>query len=519
MNRFFLHAFLLALSWSCSQSTSYDLVICNGKIIDGLGTNSFIGTVGIRADTIAYIGSVPIESTETREYIDATGMIVAPGFIDPHTHAGRDLDDALMSANLNYLKQGVTTVFVGNDGRSALKISDQLERWEKQGIGTNAASFVGHGSIRAAVMGMKNLPPTQREIHEMKRLIADAMESGALGLSTGLYYAPGSYASTKEVIELTKVASDYGGHYDTHIRDESSYNIGLIGAISEAIEIAKGANIHGHIAHIKCLGVDVWGQSKQVVQIIEEARAEKINITADQYPYDASGTSIKSALIPRWFLAEGKTTEEKFDDQDMVRRLEKDIRENIRKRGGAKRLLVTRASGLNKQFIGNNLAEVSQQLNMNEAQAAITLFKQGETVIASYNMKEEDITFFMSQPWVMTSSDGSNGHPRKYGSFSKKIKEYVQEKKILTIEQMIHQSSGLTAQTFNLTKRGILKKGNYADLIVFNVEEIRDLANFERPTAFSEGMQFVIVNGQIAIEQGLFTGVLGGRALKNNLNN
>ncbi|MFY0689326.1 MAG: D-aminoacylase [Cyclobacteriaceae bacterium] len=497
----------------CQTEPSYDILITGGQMIDGQGTTPFIASIAIKHDSIVLITDMAIDPQLGRKHIDVSGYVISPGFIDPHTHATADLNDTVRNANLNYLKQGVTTVFVGNDGRSALDIDQQFETWEQQGIGTNAATYIGHGTVRSKVMGMRNESPTPEEINEMTQLVKQGMEAGALGLSSGLYYPPASYSSTAEVIKLAKVAAQYNGHYDTHMRDESSYNIGLIGAVEETIEIAQAANIHGHIAHIKCLGVDVWHQSDDVIQVVEEAQQAGLLITADQYPYNASGTGISSALFPRWFLADGQT---RFDNPMIMNKLETDIQENIRKRGGADRLLLTHAKGENEQYIGLNLAQVASQLGQHEVAAAITLFKNGGAGVGSFNMIEDDIINFMKQPWVMTGSDGSSGHPRKYGSFPKKMREYVMEKNVLALEEMVNRSTSLPAKTFGLKKRGVLTVGAFADIIVFKPTEVTDKATFENPTALAEGMHYVIVNGQIVIDQGNYTGALAGRGLKNN---
>ena len=233
------------------------------------GNESYQASIGIIGDSISFIDQDQSNSWKAAKVIDATGYVVAPGFIDPHTHAGRDLNDTIRNSNINYLTQGVTTVFVGNDGGSALDVEAQFTKWEEQGIGTNAATYIGHGTIRRAVMGMQDGSPSLEEMGSMKMIVRKGMEAGAIGLSSGLYYAPASYASTEEVIELAKVVAEFGGIYDVHMRDESSYNIGLLGAIKETIDIAEAAGLPSHIAHIKCLGVDVWGQSYEAIELIE----------------------------------------------------------------------------------------------------------------------------------------------------------------------------------------------------------------------------------------------------------
>src|SRR5438128_31301 len=281
-----------------SDNQQLDLLIVHGKLVDGSGKKPRTADVGIRGDRIVFVGDARKAHPEAARTIDATGLVVAPGFIDPHTHTLGDLSDANRKSNLAYLMQGVTTVVTGNDGSSAANIGETLRKWDAQGIGTNAILLAGFGTIRSRILGSTDAQPNAAQLEEMKTLVARAMEDGAFGLSTGLYYAPQSYAKTEEVIALSKVAAAKGGIYDTHMRDENSYSIGLLGAIKETIRIGREANIPVHISHIKALGPDVWGQSKQAIDLMKKARANRIDILACQYPYDASDTSVEASLVP-----------------------------------------------------------------------------------------------------------------------------------------------------------------------------------------------------------------------------
>ena len=506
-------ATLLLVSCSTPTPVEIDLLIKGATLVDGTGAKGFTGDIGIQADTIVFVGTAGKMRYAPKQTIDATGYILAPGFIDPHTHAMEDLGDSIGKANLNYLFQGVTTVFTGSDGRSPIELGKRLDQWDANGIGTNATMYAGFNAIRGRIMGMRDDPATPEELEQMKSLVAKAMDEGAIGLSAGLYYAPGSYASTEEVIELAKVAAQKGGAYDAHIRDESTYSVTLKGAIEESIRIAREAGIHSNIGHIKCLGVDVWDTSDEIIALIEAARAEGLSVSADQYPYPASGTSITGALVPTWVLADDPDPLPKFNDPQLKARIVADMQENLRKRGGASTLLITSAK--DKSLVGKNLEEIAQEWQMDPIEAAIEIFRKGGAGLASFNMQETDIENFMRQPWCMTSSDGSTGHPRKYGSFPRKIKHYVLERQVLSLEDMIHKSTGLTAANFGLDKRGLLKPGYFADLIVFRPEDIKDEATYEQPELLASGMHYVLVNGQIAVEQGNFTGQLSGRTLRN----
>lgn len=469
--------------------------------------------VGVRGDRIAFVGDARRAGVRAARTIDATGLVVAPGFIDPHTHTAGDLSDLERRANVDYLMQGVTTVVTGNDGSSPLDIAKTLDRWQRQGIGTNAALFVGEGSVRRRVMGMSAATPTAAQLDSMRTLIARAMDEGALGMSTGLYYAPGSYASTEEVIALARVAAEHGGIYDTHLRDESSYTVGLLGAVREAIRIGREAHIPIHISHIKALGADVWGMSDTVIALIKRARADDVRVMACQYPYTASGTSVGAALLPRWAEAGGRDSlRARIADPATRARLVRDMRENLRRRGGADALLIT--SRRDPSLLGKTLAQVAAARHVAPIDAALEILQQGDASVASFNMKESDIDAFMVQPFVVTCSDGSDGHPRKYGTFPRKLREYVYRRHLLTLPQAVRASSALTAAMLGLEGRGVITKGSYADVIVFDPTTVADRASYQEPTLLATGMRYVLVNGVLAVDGGQYTGALVGRAIR-----
>ncbi len=510
----FLPIIFILLSACTKPTLKLDILIEQGSVLDGSGTEAIKVDIGIVGDSIVFVGNRARFQISAEKIIDATGYVVCPGFIDPHTHATADLNSPERHANLNYLYQGVTTVFIGSDGRSSTDIAGQFRKWEEQGIGTNAATYVGHATARRLVMGMRNEAPTEEELINMKTFVRNGMEAGAIGLGSGLYYAPANFAATEEVIELAKIAAEYDGSYDVHMRDESSYNIGLLGAVEETIRIGEEAGLHANIAHIKCLGVDVWDTSDQVIDLIKRARSRGVNITADQYPYTASGTSITGALIPRWVLADHPDPTAKLEDPKMRPLIIKEMKDNIRKRGGAQSLLLTNPSEKNEKYRGKTLTQVAEEMGVEPVEAAVSLFKNGGSSVGSFNMKESDIVNFMKQDWVMTSSDGSNGHPRKYGSFPKKMQEYVLEKQVLNLPEFVHKSSGMTATTFGISRRGYIKEGFYADIIIFKPERVKDHATFQEPEVLSEGMEYVIVNGKVVIEKGKYNGFLAGQGIR-----
>jgi N-acyl-D-amino-acid deacylase len=498
-----------------SPREDVDLLLRGGSVIDGTGAAARLGDVAIRGDRIVFIGDAGKANLTPKRTVDVRGLVVAPGFIDPHTHTQGDLGsaDRRQRANLPYLMQGVTTVITNNDGGGTIEIGKTLDAWTKNGIGTNAALYVPQGSVRGAVLGMSDAAPTAAQLDSMRSLVRRGMEAGAIGMSTGLYYAPGSYASTEEVIELAKVASQFGGIYDTHLRDESSYTIGLIGAVNEAIRIGRDAKIPIHISHIKALGTDVWGQSDTVIALIRKARADGIDVTASQYPYNASGTSVGASLLPRWAEVGGRDSlRARIADATTRARLTKEMENNLRRRGGAASLLIS--STRDTSILGRTLEQVAAARHESPIDAALQIVQQGDASVASFNMNEKDIEKFMVQDFIMTDSDGSAGHPRKYGTFPKLLHEYVFTKHLLTLPQAVHRSSGLTAATLRLAERGVLAVGNVADVIAFDTATVADRSTYREPTLLATGMRYVLVNGALTIDQGQYTGAMAGKALR-----
>ncbi len=507
-----------AISSRAAAQQQVDILLRGGSVIDGTGSAARAADVGIRGDRIVFVGDAAAARVAATRTIDAKGLIVAPGFIDPHTHTAADLSSARSTAgapsraNLPYLMQGVTTVVTNNDGSSPIDIGAQLAGWRRSGIGTNAAVYIGQGSVRGAVVGQSAAVATSAQIDAMRKLVAKGMDDGAIGMSTGLYYAPGSYATTEEVIELAKVAGAKGGLYDTHLRDESSYTIGLIGAVNEAIRIGFEGHLPIHISHIKALGVDVWGQSDSVIALMKQARAKGLDITAGQYPYTASGSSVSASLLPRWAESGGNDSLRlRIADPATRARLVREMEDNLRRRGGASTLLMT--STRDKSILGKRLDAIARERNTTPVEAAIQIILNGGSSVASFNMDEKDIEKFMVQDFIVTDSDGSDGHPRKYGTFPKLIREYVLTKHVLTMPQAIHRGTAATARLLGFTDRGTIRAGAFADLIAFDPETIADRATYEQPTLLAVGMRYVLVNGTLAVDGGQYTGAAAGRVL------
>lgn len=488
---------------------SFDLLIVGGSVIDGSGSPARRADIGVVDGRIASMDA-PADAQAARR-IDATGLTVVPGFIDPHTHASEDLLDDDKNVNANFLTQGVTTVVIGNDGGGIPNLEASLETMRLQGIGTNVAFYAGHNNIREMVMGLENRAATDDELDEMREILELQMEAGALGLSTGLYYTPGSYAPTGEVVELSKVAARYGGVYDSHLRDESSYSIGLLGAIEEVIAIAEQADIPVHIAHLKALGRDVWGQSGDVIALVEAARERGLDVTADQYPYRASGTSFESSLIPAWVRADSdEAMFERFGNPDLADGIREEMAANLWRRGGAESLLVT---GLDSEWRGRTLEEIAEDMGEDPLDAAVEVVRGGNPSIASFNMNPDDINAIAIQGWVMTGSDGSDGHPRKYGTYPTVYRDMVLRDGLFPIERFVERSSGLVADSLRICNRGYLKEGRVADIVVIDLETYEPVADFENPTELATGVVHSIVNGAFAIEDRRLTGELPGRVI------
>lgn len=498
---------------ACGPSLEADVLLTNGTVFVGDSSDGQALSVGIKDDKIVYVGS-STQKVKAAKIIDLNGLYVLPGFVDPHTHSLKELtgETAELRENRNYQFQAVTTVVNGNDGFGKPDIAEQMRALSDQGIGTNTALFIGHGALRKSVMGGDKRVPTNDELTAMQAIIKDGMEAGALGLSTGLFYAPGSFSKTDEVIALAKTAAEYGGVYDSHIRDEASYNIGLEAAVDEVITIAREANIPANIAHIKALGVDVWGKSEVLISKVETARASGLKITADQYPWQASGTRISNALLPRWVKAgSAEDYQNRLNDPELSQQIKSETAENLRKRGGPEAVLITQK---NPDWQGQTLGALAKKYNKTPVDMALDIARKGDARIASFNMNMNDIENFMVQDWVMTSSDGSTGHPRKYASFPKKYRDYVVGKSLMTEAAFFYRSSGLVADTFGLCDRGYLKTGFKADIAVIDPKTFAPVADFHSAEKLSEGVVYLFVNGKTAIKNKKPQSALAGEVVR-----
>ncbi|MCK0127616.1 amidohydrolase family protein [Erythrobacter sp. F6033] len=493
-----------------------DTIISGGMVFDGSGEAGTVNHIAIRDGAILYIGPDAGSRYSATNIVDASGLIIAPGFIDPHTHAGSDLasDSAERRANLPFAFQGVTTVVVGNDGGGKPDIADLASAARANGIGTNSAYLVGFGPVREAVLGTENRAPSPDELAKMEDLTRAAMCEGAWGFSAGLYYVPQSYSQTDEVIALAKIAGEAGGYYDTHIRDESTYNVTVTGALAEALEIGRRADLPVHIAHIKALGPAVWGHSAKMIAMIEEAQAAGQRVTADQYPWEASGTRISNALVPRGALEGGlPALRQRLNDPEQLKAIRAGMMDAVERRGGSDRLLITGQLAGSNAPVGKTLEELGASMQLAPVDAAIEVLREGDARLASFNMNPDDIAAFAKQDWVVTGSDGSNGHPRKYGSFPKAYRDLVKGDARMDLARFIRRSSGKTADIIGLKQRGYLKVGYHADVLVFDPASFAPNADYSAPRELSSGVQHLYVNGVPVITDGTYTGALPGQPL------
>lgn len=498
---------------------TYDVVIRNGMVLDGTGNPWFRADVAFRGDRIVAVGD--LSGARGREEVDATGLVVAPGFIDTHTHAGGGLATEGLSHARPLLAQGVTMILANPDGRSPLDIREQREALLRDGLGVNVGQMVGHGSLREAVIGMEDRLATPQELEEMKAILRAGLEEGAWGLSAGPFYTPGSYSDTREHVELGKVAAEFGVPYQSHVRDEADYSIGVVAAVEEVITVAREAGIPGVLTHAKVLGPNVWGFSQAIVHRIERAREEGVEVWADQYPYPASSTALSAALLPRWAQVGGQDSlVARLDDPARLARIRTEMVENLARRGGAERIQL---HGLREDpsIAGRLLSDVAAERGMDPIDLSIEFFRTGSPGIVSFNMHEKDIRTFMVQPWTMTSSDGDlvpwmEGvpHPRGYGAFSRKIRHYVLDEGIVDLAFAVRSMTSLPALVYRIPDRGRLREGMAADVVVFDLDDIRDKATFTDPHQLSEGMVHVFVNGRAAVRDREFTGVMAGKVLR-----
>ena len=510
----------LSIFASCSK-IDLDILIINGTIVDGSGDEPYKSDIGIIDDRIVKIGG--LSGSKSVHIINAENLIVSPGFIDSHTHAIRGIFDVPTAESS--LLQGVTTLTDGNDGTSPFPIKEHYQKIENTRISPNWAVFVGQGTIRQEVMGLENRDPTASELSKMKLMVKEAMEEGALGISTGLFYVPGSFSSTREVIELSKVASHYGGIYISHMREEA---VDVLKSINETINIGIKAQIPVQITHHKIIGKENWGLSNETLKLVDNAIKDGVKVSIDQYPYTASQTSIR-ALIPQWAQAGGRTDLLQRIEDPSTRKLIIDgiIERILFDRGGGhpKNIFISKSSW-NTSLEGKNLAELCIERDLepspyNAAMVVFDIIKGGGASAVYHAINSDDVDLIMQHPMTSIASDGpmtvfgvGSPHPRTYGTFARVLGSYVRERNILSLEEAVRKMTSLPAQILSIKQRGLIKEGYYADVAIFDPKTILDKATFEDPHQYAVGVISVIVNGEIVIDQGVHNGNKPGRVLR-----
>jgi len=510
---------LLLLLPSFALAQDCDILITNGKIIDGTGNNWYYGNVAVKNGKIIAIGrQLDLIAKKT---IDAKGLIVAPGFIDVHTHL--EGDEARDPNATNFILDGVTTCITGNCGSSEIDIQKYLRYIDSLKLSINVAVLIGHNDVRKAVMGRANRDATPEEIQKMEALVDKAMRDGAVGLSTGLIYIPGTYTKTPEIVALAKVASKYNGVYASHMRDEGD---SVTQAINEALTIGREAKLPVQISHFKLSGQQNWGRSKITVPMIEDARRDGIDVTIDQYPYTASSTSI-STLIPDEILADGQDSiKSRLQRPEIKKLVINHIQERLKKRKlkhlsyAVVAYYAPDTSYNGKSIEQINLMKGKKHKSREEALTVIDIMMNGGASAVFHGMGEEDVKNIMQYPFNMFASDATirtfgfgSPHPRGYGTNARVLSKYVREEKVISLEEAIRRMTSLPALKFQLKDRGLLREGYAADIIIFDEKEVKDLSTFEKPHAYSKGFHFVIVNGVLTVENEKHLGVRAGKAL------
>lgn len=501
------------------EAPTAEVLLSGGLVYDGSGGVPIVQDVAVSGNRITFVGDAAEAGITAAETLDVSGLIVTPGFIDMHSHSVPDQDYGRES--LPFIYQGITTVSLGLDGDGTPDIAETFENLIANGMGANAFAYVGHGEIRERVMGTEDRAPTGEEFAEMQRLVRKGMDEGAFGLSSGLFYVPGYYAETEEVIELAKIASEYGGIYDTHDRDlGATYKgIGYLNSIREGIEIGEKSGARVIFSHFNAQGVHNYGRAGEGAALINEARARGVEVAGAQHVYDATQSSLQAYALPRWAAAGGVDEWiKRFDDPEIAARLDVETAEMLEIRGGAERIkFIDPRPHLN----GRTLAELAAQLELPVPATVREILRDGNAGVMNLGLYDPVNTRLLAQEtWMMTCTDGRDprpdqvaAHPRVFGAFTKKIREYVIEEELLPMEFVIRSMTGLAADFLRLTDRGYVREGAYADLAVFDVARIRDVTTYEDPKHFSEGTVHVLVNGTFALKDNAHTGALAGSSI------
>ena len=506
-------------------AADYDVLIRNARVVDGTGNPWYRADIGVKDGTIIFIGT-GAEGTADR-VIDAAERVVAPGFIDVHTHVesrrGRGGLEATPRAD-NFLLDGVTTIITGNCGSSEIRVAEWFQKLDELGLGINVATFIGHNSVRREVMGEANRQARAEELEHMQSLVDVAMKEGAIGFSTGLLYIPGTYASTEEVIELARAAARHGGVYATHIREQGAK---LHDSIEEAVTIGREAGMPVQISHFKIKGKKRWGKIGDAIELVEQYRREGIDVVIDAYPYDRASTGL-SVNLPSWALADGDDAiRERLNDPETRRRILAEMRDKLDDQGFEDFSFGTIARFTpNPDLEGLTISEINVQRGRESTVAAemetiLEMMAEGGASLVYHYMSVEDVETIYRYPNAAVASDGGvqqpgvgKPHPRSYGTNARVLSEFVRELETMTLEDAVRRMTSLPARTFQIKGRGLVQEGFVADLVLFDPERVRDRATFEDPHQFSEGFDYVLVNGELMVDGGELTDARAGRIVR-----
>jgi N-acyl-D-amino-acid deacylase len=532
----------------------FDVLITGGQVLDGTANPAHYADVGIRDGKIAAVGK--LRGSAAERTIDAKGKIVAPGFIDMHSHADRGLgdNDRRRRSAPNLVSQGITTVCVNPDGSSPWPIAGQRATYEKLGIGPNAVLMVGHGTVRRMVMKEDHKrAATTDEIRKMRELVRQGMQEKAFGISAGLEYVPGIWSTTEELVELAREIVPYSGVYTVHQRSEStdprwfrpSFDSPgqptMLDAVAETIRIGEETGATVIWSHSKAMGADYWGSTKAAIRLINRARARGVDFWSDQYPYNSTGGDGSTVLVPSWAIGDDQFSSSRgrtrvktdyaaalrktMEDEGKSQKVRRDITHEVARRGGPENIIVF--DHPDKTFYGKTLDALASARGISPVQMALELQyegyrdRPGGARLRGHSVWEDDIEGLMTQPWVATSTDagialpedGPNTHARFYGSYPRKLRRYSLDKPVISLESSIRSSSSLPAQILGIRDRGLLREGLAADVVVFDPKNVRDRATFFEPHQHSEGIDYVLINGKMAVDAGKLTGALAGQVL------
>ena len=514
-------ALLLAALVACTPGRpAADLLLTGGSVLDGTGGEALTADIAVSGDRIVFVGDAGASGLTATDTLDVTDLVVMPGFIDMHSHA--ELDTGHGRDARAFLYQGITTVALGMDGGGDPEVADRLARWTADGIGVNAFLFVGHNSVRRRVMGMEDREPSAGELDAMRDLVRQGMDEGAHGLSSGLFYLPGNYAETEEVIELNRVAAAYDGAiYDTHDRDlGAAYPpFGYLESIAEGIRIGEEAGTKVIFSHFNAQGAHNYGRAHEGAALIEAARARGVEVAGAHHSYTATQSNLRSYTIPGWAAIGGDTAMvRRFDDPDTVAVIDRQTREMLEIRGGAGRLLF---ADQRPDLNGKTLQDVADEWGLDAPATARRILREGNAAVMNLGLYDiENVRYLAQLDWMMTCTDGRDPgptrpvtHPRAFGSFTKKIRDLVLDEQLITLPHTVRSMTGLAADFLGWPDRGYLREGYAADITVLDVGAVEDMATYENPHQYSRGTVHVLVNGTFAIRDGEATMALPGRAL------